>query len=63
LADAIAVLMENEDLRRRLGQAARKLVSGEFSSARIGRDIVALYARALAGPSGAGAQLRERAAS
>jgi glycosyltransferase involved in cell wall biosynthesis len=63
LADAIVALMENEDMRRGLGQAARKLVSSEFSSARIGRDIVALYTRLLAGASGTGSQLRERAAS
>jgi glycosyltransferase involved in cell wall biosynthesis len=43
LADAIAVLARDPALRSRLGSAGRALVEAEFSSARIGTDIVALY--------------------
>ncbi len=49
LANAIATLMQDRDLRRRFGHASRQLVVNEFSSARIGSEIVALYARLLAG--------------
>jgi glycosyltransferase involved in cell wall biosynthesis len=63
LADAIETLMKDADKRQRLGRAARQLVVDEFSSARIGREIVALYARLLAGPPGAKPALRERPAS
>lgn len=48
LADAIATLAADESLRRLLGAAGRRLVEAEFSSARIGTDIVALYRRMLA---------------
>ncbi|HZP76289.1 MAG TPA: glycosyltransferase family 4 protein [Pseudolabrys sp.] len=48
LADAIAVLMTDRALRARYGIAARDIVVREFSSARIGSEIVALYARLLA---------------
>jgi glycosyltransferase involved in cell wall biosynthesis len=47
LAEAIAKLAGDADLRRRFGTAARHLVETEFSSARIGREIVALYRRLL----------------
>ena len=43
LADAIARLAQDGDLRRRFGAAGRDLVEAEFASARIGRAIVALY--------------------
>ena len=48
LADAIERLAGDADLRRRFGAAGRALVESEFSSERIGRDIVALYDRLLA---------------
>jgi glycosyltransferase involved in cell wall biosynthesis len=43
LADAIAVLARDPALRSRLGAAGRAMVEAEFSSARIGTDIVSLY--------------------
>ena len=43
LADAIGRLAGDAALRRRYGQASRELVEKEFSSARIGRDLVDLY--------------------
>jgi len=43
LADAIERLARDGALRQRFGSAARQIVCEEFSSARIGRDIVALY--------------------
>jgi glycosyltransferase involved in cell wall biosynthesis len=49
LANAIETLMQDRDLRLRFGRASRQLVVNEFSSARIGSEIVALYARLLAG--------------
>jgi glycosyltransferase involved in cell wall biosynthesis len=49
LAAAIETLMKDRDLRLRFGHASRQLVVNEFSSARIGNEIVALYARLLAG--------------
>ena len=45
LAQAIERLAADADLRRRFGQKSRKLVEQEFSSERIGRDVVALYHR------------------
>ena len=45
LAAAIDRLALDGELRRRLGAAGRRLVETEFSSARIGREIVALYDR------------------
>jgi glycosyltransferase involved in cell wall biosynthesis len=48
LAHAIATLMNNPDIRIRFGRAGRQIVVAEFSSARIGDEIVALYARLLA---------------
>ena len=47
LADAIDRLANDSDLRRRFGQASRELVEREFSSARVGRDLVGLYRRLL----------------
>jgi glycosyltransferase involved in cell wall biosynthesis len=47
LADAIDRLAGDATLRRRFGQASRELVENEFSSARIGRDLVDLYRRLL----------------
>jgi glycosyltransferase involved in cell wall biosynthesis len=47
LADAIEMLMKDRALRLRLGSASRKLVIDEYSNAKIGREIVALYARLL----------------
>jgi glycosyltransferase involved in cell wall biosynthesis len=43
LADAIAQLAQDADRRARLGAASRALVEREFSSMRIGEEIVALY--------------------
>jgi glycosyltransferase involved in cell wall biosynthesis len=43
LADAIERLALDGELRRKFGQASRELVEREFSSARIGRDVVSLY--------------------
>jgi glycosyltransferase involved in cell wall biosynthesis len=43
LADAIDRLALDGELRRKFGQASRALVEREFSSARIGRDVVSLY--------------------
>ena len=48
LAHAIATLMNDRDMRIRFGQASRQIVMAEFSSARIGSEIVVLYARLLA---------------
>ena len=47
LADAIARLAANAELRRAYGAAGRRLVETEFSAGGIGRDIVALYVRVL----------------
>jgi len=47
LADAIATLAQDPAMRHRFGDAARQLVCAEFSSGRIQREIVALYARML----------------
>jgi glycosyltransferase involved in cell wall biosynthesis len=43
LADAIARLANDKDLRRKFGEAGRRLVENEYSAERIGTDIVALY--------------------
>jgi glycosyltransferase involved in cell wall biosynthesis len=47
LADAIARLARDAALRAQFGAAGRQLVESEFSSDRIGREIVALYDRLL----------------
>lgn len=47
LANALATLAADPVMRLRFGQNARQLVSEQFSSARIQREIVALYARLL----------------
>ena len=43
LANAIARLAQDGELRRRFGAAGRRLVEENFSSERIGHEIVALY--------------------
>lgn len=43
LAEALERLAEDPDLRRRFGQAARKLVETAFSADEVGRQTVALY--------------------
>jgi glycosyltransferase involved in cell wall biosynthesis len=48
LARAIERLALDGELRRRFGRASRMLVETEFSSERIGRDLVGLYRRLLA---------------
>ena len=63
LADAIETLMKDRDLRLRFGRASRTLVIDEFSSSRIGRQIVSLYARLLAGATTFKSPLSERPAS
>jgi glycosyltransferase involved in cell wall biosynthesis len=52
LADAIAQLADNADLRQRFGAAGRQVVEAEFSSTKIGDDIVALYRSLLTIPPG-----------
>ena len=47
LAGAIERLAGDRELRARFGAAGRALVEREFSSARIGRDVVDLYRRLL----------------
>jgi len=47
LAGALALLARNPELRQRFGAAGRKLVEEEFSSDRIGAQIVTLYDRLL----------------
>jgi len=47
LADAIARLADDADLRRRFGVAGRAIVEAEYSERRIGAEIVALYAKLL----------------
>jgi glycosyltransferase involved in cell wall biosynthesis len=48
LADAISRLAADQALRAEFGAASRVLVEREFSSARIGREVVDLYGRLLA---------------
>jgi len=43
LADAIECLAKDKALRRRFGEAGRRLVENEYSAVRIGTDIVSLY--------------------
>jgi glycosyltransferase involved in cell wall biosynthesis len=50
LADAIDRLAGDRELRRKFGAASRELVEKEFSSARIGRDLIDLYRRLLEAP-------------
>jgi len=47
LANALAALANDPVMRLRFGQNARQLVSEQFSSVRIQREIIALYARLL----------------
>jgi mannose/cellobiose epimerase-like protein (N-acyl-D-glucosamine 2-epimerase family)/glycosyltransferase involved in cell wall biosynthesis len=47
LADAIEQLADDGPLRRKLGAASRELVEQEFSSVRIGRDLLDLYRQLL----------------
>jgi glycosyltransferase involved in cell wall biosynthesis len=47
LSEAIEKLMNDRDLRIRLGKASRQIVSNEYSSARIGKEITDLYSRLL----------------
>ena len=47
LADAIAELARDSELRKRFGAAGRALAEREFSSARISAEIVALYRKLL----------------
>jgi glycosyltransferase involved in cell wall biosynthesis len=63
LATAIETLAKNRDTRLRFGRASRQLVVDEFSSDRIGREIVALYADVLADVSSFGSPPREHPAS
>jgi len=45
LADAIGRLAADPDLRRRFGEAGRRIVETEYSSDIVGREVVALYDR------------------
>ena len=47
LADTIARLADDKELRRKFGEAGRRLVENEFSANRIGSETVALYDRLL----------------
>ena len=47
LADAIETLANDPPMRLRFGRASRQLVIDEYSSVRIGQEIVALYAHLL----------------
>jgi glycosyltransferase involved in cell wall biosynthesis len=47
LADAIAMLAKDADLRARFGAAGRRMVEDEFSATRVGEAVVALYGRLL----------------
>ncbi|MGA7489127.1 MAG: glycosyltransferase, partial [Xanthobacteraceae bacterium] len=49
LADAIERLALDPELRRKFGKASRELAERQFSSARIGCDLVELYQRLLDG--------------
>jgi glycosyltransferase involved in cell wall biosynthesis len=48
LADAISLLANDKNLRRRFGDAGRRLVESEYAAERVGADVVALYDRLLA---------------
>jgi glycosyltransferase involved in cell wall biosynthesis len=50
LADAIDRLAVDPELRQKLGRASRHLVEQNFSSRRIGTDLVKLYRRLLGQP-------------
>jgi glycosyltransferase involved in cell wall biosynthesis len=47
LADAIARLAKDADMRRRFAAAGRRLAESEFSADKIGRETCALYDRLL----------------
>jgi len=47
LANAIEMLMKDPERRRRFAAASRRMAVEEFSSAHVGREIVALYRRLL----------------
>lgn len=53
LANAIETLMSDPERRRRFAAASRQMAVEEFSSAHVGREIVALYRRLLADKAGA----------
>jgi glycosyltransferase involved in cell wall biosynthesis len=62
LAAAIQRLADDPQLRARYGAAARRLAESEFSSDRIGREIVALYRRMLDERHAAAVAAKHRAA-
>jgi len=49
LADALARLAADAELRQRLGSAARRLAEAEFGEARVAAETLALYRRLLPG--------------
>jgi glycosyltransferase involved in cell wall biosynthesis len=49
LADAIATLLENQELRDELGRRGREIVVKEFSSTMVTRQTLALYHEMLHG--------------
>jgi glycosyltransferase involved in cell wall biosynthesis len=63
LASAIEVLMRDRDMRLRFGRAGRQIVIDEFSSTKVGREIVALYKRMLGGAGEARPVQQEGSAS
>jgi len=56
LADAIAQLMRDADLRTLYAHNARRIAIDEFSSEHVAKAVVALYARLMAPPVGGAAQ-------
>ena len=51
LADAIERLALDPELRRKFGKASRELAELQFSSERIGHDLIRLYRRLLDCPA------------
>jgi glycosyltransferase involved in cell wall biosynthesis len=48
LAQAVAIMMNDRDMRSRLGNKSREIVTREFSSTRVANEIIEIYARLLA---------------
>ena len=52
LAQAVRDLLDDEDLRQRLGEQARQWVGAEFPPERFAREVLDLAASGTAGPAG-----------